>query len=74
MYYTYFYLYYYLLCIMYCDSLRVTGGEQYLSQELRTAVRPRAREWSPERSLEAVGVAGPSPVQQASKQASTQAC
>ena len=41
---------------------RVTGGEQYLSQELRTAVRPRAREWSPERSLEAVGVAGPSPV------------
>ena len=41
---------------------RVTGGEQYLPQELRTAVRPRAREWNPERSLEAVGVAGPSPV------------
>ena len=33
-------------------------------------VRPRVHEWSPERSLESVGVAGPSPVnKQASKQA-----
>ena len=45
--------------------------ERNLPRELRTAVCPRVHEWSPERSLESVGVAGPSPVyKQASKQAS----